>query len=47
MAVKHNPTGIVHSGTKGGTTGYGVDTKKHLDHWVHTSDKVTCKNCKK
>jgi hypothetical protein len=33
MAVKHNPTGVVHQGNKGGTTGCGVDTKKHSTHW--------------
>lgn len=42
MAVKHTPTGIVHQGTKGGTTGCGVDTKKHRDHWVQSSQKITC-----
>jgi len=26
MAVKHNPTGVVHQGNRGGTTGCGVDT---------------------
>jgi len=42
MAVKHTPTNIVHKGTKGGTTGCGVDTKKEADHWVNTSQSVTC-----
>ena len=42
MAVKHTPTGEVHVGNKGGTTGCGVDTKKHADHWVNTSERVTC-----
>ena len=27
MAVEHTPTGIVHSGYKGGDTGCGFDTK--------------------
>lgn len=42
MAVKHTPTGEVHKGTKGGHTGCGVDTKKHPDHWVSSSQKITC-----
>ncbi len=42
MAVKHTPTGEVHQGSKGGTTGCGVDTNKHPDHWVNSSDKITC-----
>ncbi len=42
MAVKHTPTGIVHSGTKGGHTGCGVDTKAHSSHWVSSSEKITC-----
>lgn len=28
MTVKHTPTGVVHKGTKGGSTGCGTDTKK-------------------
>jgi len=42
MAVKHTPTGEVHQGSKGGTTGCGVDTTKHADHWVNSSEKITC-----
>jgi hypothetical protein len=42
MPVKHTPTGIVHSGTKGGKTGCGTDTTVLADHWTNTSDKVTC-----
>ncbi|AFL79719.1 hypothetical protein Aeqsu_0195 [Aequorivita sublithincola DSM 14238] len=42
MAVKHTPTGIVHSGHKGGSTGCGTDTKEEEDHWVNTNDKITC-----
>jgi len=42
MAVKHNPTGVVHQGSKGGTTGCGTDTKKHLAHWVDSHQKITC-----
>lgn len=42
MTVKHTPTGIVHKGTKGGTTGCGADTRDHSSHWVATSGKVTC-----
>ena len=42
MSVKHTPTGIVHKGSKGGTTGCGFDTTEHSDHWVSTSAKVTC-----
>ncbi|MCB0465795.1 MAG: hypothetical protein KDC78_09015 [Aequorivita sp.] len=42
MAVKHTPTGIVHSGYKGGSTGCGTDTTKEKDHWVNTNDTITC-----
>lgn len=42
MAVKHKPTGEVHKGSKGGTTGCGFDTNKNQDHWVSTSEKITC-----
>lgn len=42
MAVKHIPTGEVHSGTKGGKTGCGFDTKENPDHWVNTSTAITC-----
>lgn len=42
MAVKHIPTGVVHSGTKGGTTGCGTDTNDKPDHWVSTSTPVNC-----
>ena len=40
MAVKHTPTNEVHSGTKGGRT--GSDTKLHPDHWVNSSQRITC-----
>lgn len=42
MAVKHKPTGEIHRGTKGGATGCGVDTRKNPEHWVSTSEKITC-----
>ncbi|WP_175618876.1 hypothetical protein [Virgibacillus halodenitrificans] len=42
MTVKHIPTGIVHSGTKGGSTGCGFNTKESSSHWVNTSSKITC-----
>jgi hypothetical protein len=42
MTVKHTPTDIVHEGSKGGKTGCGTDTKEHGDHWVTTSERVTC-----
>ena len=42
MAVKHLPTGEVHRGTKGGTTGCGFDTKTQPDHWVGTTERLTC-----
>ena len=42
MAVKHVPTSEVHSGTKGGTTGCGFDTRDHPTHWVSTREKITC-----
>ncbi|MBR32988.1 MAG: hypothetical protein CMN77_16940 [Spirochaetaceae bacterium] len=42
MAVKHIPTGEVHTGSKGGTTGCGVNTNEHPSHWVDTSEGVTC-----
>lgn len=47
MAVKHSPTKVIHGGKKGGKTNCGVDTTQHPDHWVTTSEKITCKNCKK
>lgn len=42
MAAKHRPTSEVHSGTKGGCTGCGSDTKLHPDHWINSSQKITC-----
>ncbi len=42
MAVKHTPTDEVHSGNKGGKTGCGFDTKEHPEHWVSSSQKITC-----
>lgn len=42
MAVKHTPTNEIHKGSKGGTTGCGFDTTEHPEHWVSTSDKITC-----
>ncbi|MGG0717959.1 hypothetical protein ABE096_10280 [Robertmurraya massiliosenegalensis] len=42
MAVKHIPTGIVHSGSKGGKTGCGFNTKEHADHWVNVGSRITC-----
>jgi hypothetical protein len=42
MAVKHIPTGKVHAGVKGGTTGCGFDTKEHPDHWMATTASITC-----
>jgi len=42
MAIKHTPTKEVHKGTKGGKTGCGFDTTEHSDHWVNSSEKITC-----
>ena len=42
MAVKHVPTGKVHSGHKGGITGCGFDTREKPAHWVNSHDKITC-----
>ncbi|MGB3343077.1 MAG: hypothetical protein WBA61_04130 [Aequorivita sp.] len=42
MAVKHIPTGEVHVGRKGGTTGCGTDTNKLSTHWENTNERVTC-----
>jgi len=46
MAVKHMPTGVTHKGNRGGTTGCGIDTStninNHKDHWVASSQKITC-----
>lgn len=42
MAVKHVPTGIVHSGRQGGRTGCGFDTNVKPDHWVNTSERISC-----
>ena len=48
MAVKHKPTGVVYRGIKGSSTGCGFDTKELPEHWVATSDRITCdkKGCK-
>lgn len=37
MAVKHLPTGEVHQGHKGGTTGWGFNTNEKSDHWVNSN----------
>ena len=42
MAVKHVPTGIVHSGFKGSTTGCGFDTRENASHWVSSHERITC-----
>ena len=42
MAVKHKPTGEVHSGSKGGKTGCGFNTREHPEHWVASSERITC-----
>jgi hypothetical protein len=42
MNVKHTPTGIVHKGQKGGTTGCGTNTNTISTHWTNTNDKITC-----
>ena len=42
MAVEHTPTGVVHQGAKGGTTGCGFDTKANPGHWVNTSKRIDC-----
>lgn len=42
MAIRHIPTGVVHSGMKGGTTGCGTDTKKLPSHWENTNSRITC-----
>lgn len=42
MAVKHKPTGEIHKGNKGGTTGCGFDTTDHPDHWETSSQEITC-----
>ncbi len=42
MAVKHLPTGEVHQGQKGGTTGCGFDTKEQSTHWENSIERITC-----
>jgi len=42
MAVKHIPTSEVHQGTKGGETGCGFDAKENPNHWVASSERITC-----
>lgn len=42
LAVKHNPTNIVHKGSKGGTTGCGANTRENSQHWTDTHSKITC-----
>lgn len=42
MTVKNIETREVHKGQRGGKTGCGVDTRKNPDHWVTTSERITC-----
>ncbi len=42
MAVKHIPSNVIHSGTKGGKTGCGINTKDKPDHWTNSHQKITC-----
>jgi len=42
MAVKHVPTGVVHSGKKGGKTECGFDTTEHASHWAESHEKINC-----
>ena len=42
MAVKHVRTGEVHRGTKEALPGCGFDTKAQPDHWVGTTERLTC-----
>ena len=49
MAVKYLPTGKVHKGKKGNSTGCGFDTKKKPTLWERASERINCKRkgCKK
>lgn len=49
MAVKHNPTSVVNSETKGSKTGCGVNTNESPSHWLDSHQKITCERngCKK
>lgn len=42
MAVKHTSINEVHSGSNDGRTGCGFNTNDHPDHWVTSSQKITC-----
>lgn len=42
MAVEHTPTGIIHKGQKGSSTGCGTNTNEHKSHWVNTNKRITC-----
>lgn len=42
MALMHIPTGKVHKGRVGGTTGCGINTNEHLNHWGTVSNTITC-----
>ena len=42
MSVKHTPTGVVHSGSKGSTTGCGTNTNTNSNHWVNSHEIITC-----
>ena len=42
MAVEHIPTNEVHSGTKGGKTGCGFNTREHPSHWQNVNKRITC-----
>lgn len=42
MAVKHTPSNVIHSGSKGGTTGCGFNTNVESSHWTNSNSKITC-----
>jgi hypothetical protein len=42
MAVKHTPTGKVHKGSKGETTGCGFNTNEQPTHWENTTASINC-----
>jgi hypothetical protein len=42
MSVKHIETVIVHSGSKGGSTGCGTNTNEHPSHWENTGSSINC-----
>ena len=42
ISVKHEPTKEAHRGIKGGKTECGFNTQGDPEHWLVSSEKITC-----